>query len=86
MLLPIVQNVAVRGFINPHAKAGIEKLPFFTLPVRGKLNILPIHAGKIAVGPVLGRPKPEDLQGAYPLKPKSAGSLFCLRVLPEADG
>ena len=86
MLLPIVQNVAVRGFINPHAKAGVEKLPFFTLPVCGKLNVLPIHAGKIAVGLVLGRPEPQNLQGAYPLKPQTTGSLLCLRVLPEPDG
>ena len=86
MPLPIVQNVAVRGSLNPQAKAGVEKLPFFTLPVCGKLNVLPIHAGKIAVRPVLGRPEPQNLQGTYPLKPQTADGLLRLRVLPEPDG
>ena len=86
MFLPIVQGVPVRAFVNPHAKAGVEKFPFFTLPVRCKFDVLPVHAGKVPVRAIHSSPRPQNLQGAYPLKPQTAGSLLCLRVLPKPDG
>ena len=86
MFLPIVQGVPVRGFVNPHAKAGVEKLLFLSLPVRCQFDVFPVHAGKVPVRTVHSSPRPQDLKRAYPFKPKTTGSLLCLRVLPEPDG
>ena len=61
VLLPIVQDVPVRGFVDPHAETGVEKLPFFALPVCGKLDVFPVHAGKVPVRAAHGGPRPQDL-------------------------
>lgn len=85
MSLPIVQGVPVRAFVNPHTKAGVEKLLFLSLPVGGKLYIFAVHAGKIPVRAIHSSPRPQDLKRAYPLKSKTAGGFLCLWVLPKSN-
>ena len=84
MLSPVMQNIAFRRLVYPHAEAVLKKSPLFTLPVSRKLDILPIHAGKIAVCAVLRRPEPQYLQRTDAFKAKPSRGFLCLGMLPES--